>query len=322
MKSWLFLSPDQTTIRRRRLTYDFYAKFHLIFHNLQFGKEIPYQVPVDIRSQIDVRYRTAWKMTHSVPGLTESQLARWIATLDGEKQGVSLIALLEIQMHKKGLADEGKLLGAVVQEIEQVQTLRHASEDQISNFFATFVRAVSANLEAAGARLDKKLLEASLNYFARFWSLCTDQYSNRIAGNVVALFKATIEKLETYDVPLCMWIFLAGSGMSNYASDMEDPAFREIDLTMEVEITRRLPHETPWVYPTLITVEFALRVCRIHSGFFPLVDDFMHAVGKAQHWKTGWQAHKSLEYFKTLKQDKKMTYDSLRAVSKFLEAEG
>lgn len=166
----------------------------------------------------------------------------------------------------------------------QVQSLKHVSEDQISNFFATYVRAFRASLRNINQDLDG--LELSLEYFSRFWGLCSAQYSNQIAGNVLCLFQSTITKLDNIDIPLCLWIFLAGSNTSSFAQ-MENVAVEQLYLAMEAELNVRLPDQDRRVLPVFMTVQFLLSAR--HMGFFNILHDLMRAQGRLKIWECVWR---------------------------------
>lgn len=69
----------------------------------------------------------------------KNDLAKWIHTLEGEKQGISLVALLDIRLYTKGPLLSWDLLHSILNLTRQIESLRHVTEDHISNFFATFV---------------------------------------------------------------------------------------------------------------------------------------------------------------------------------------
>ncbi|KAL9124657.1 MAG: hypothetical protein Q9217_006033 [Psora testacea] len=293
-KAWSLLSPDEPNLRIRRITDAFCQYFFHVYYALRNGKEIPYQVPVSIRAESDRRYRNAWNKTQDVQKYKNHNLAKWIDALDGEKQGHSLIALLEIRLHTEGPLESRKLLRTILDLKMQVESLRHVSENQISNFFATYVRAFRTNI---GQNPDEVLLAESLGYFTDFWFLCTAQYSNQIAGNCLSLFKATITKLENIDIPLCLWIFLAGSGTSGFAQNIDDPAVEEMYLAMETELNARWqPLDIlPGVLPALMTVQFLLSAG--HSGFFNIMNRLMHAQSRVQTWEKVWRTLRRWEYY-------------------------
>ena len=171
-KAWSFLSPDDSKLRIGRITPSFCKYFYHIWDALQCGKEIPYQVPVDIRARFDKEYHIVWKKVKETKSPRNGNLAEWISSLDGEKQGVALIALLEVKMDTEGPFESSHLLRAVVASIGQVQTLKHASENQISNYFATYVRVFRTRLRKIRL-VDEVALAASLEHFSSIWCLCT-----------------------------------------------------------------------------------------------------------------------------------------------------
>lgn len=165
-----------------------------------------------------------------------------------------------------------ELLRTVLKLTKRVESLAHVSEDHISNFFATYVRAFSTSF--GDIRQNEVILTASLDYFSNFWFLCTAQYSNHIAGNYLSLFKVTIRKLDNIDIPLCLWIFLAGSG-TGLTQDLKQPVVVEMYLAMEIELNVRLPDDSPAVIPILMIVQFLISAGRI--GFFEVMDNLMYA---------------------------------------------
>lgn len=304
-KAWSLLSPDEPSLRIRHITDDFCLYFFHVFYTLGRGKEIPFQVPVRIRAKFIPRYRNAWNKFEDAKSPKNHNVAKWIGTLDGEKQGTSLIALLEITMDTEGPLESRTLLRTILNLTPQVKSLRHVSEDQISNFFATLVRAFRTCINDSPQALDEVTLEGSLAYFSNFWSLCTAQYCNHIAGNYLSLFEATIRKLENIDIPLCLWTFLAGSGTSNFANNMEDPAVGQMYVAMETELNLRLPSETPCVVPIFMTVQFLLSVR--HVGFFEIMHGLMHAQRKVHLWQCVWRLCRRSEFYALLSQHTEMT---------------
>lgn len=91
-------------------------------------------------------------------------LAKWIDNLEGEKQGISLVAL-----------SSWDLLHSILKLISQAESLRHVTEDHISNFFATFVCCFKLQLNHIEEDSDhhELILTHSMSYFSGFWSLCT-----------------------------------------------------------------------------------------------------------------------------------------------------
>lgn len=257
---------------------------------MKSGREVPYQVPVTIRAKIDPLYQEVRRKTDAA---TAEGLAQWIDALDGEKQGISLIALLEIKMHTDGPVESSKLLGAIMKQVGQVQSLRHVSEEQISNFFATYVRAFRDQLTAGS---NEEILGKSLDYFASFWTLCTAQYSGNKADNYLSLFKAAIRKLDNIDIPLCLWTFLAGSGTSY---NMGDPAVEELHRALETELHYRLPSRYPPAIPAFITLQFLLSAGNF--GFFDIMHRLMETRRKKE-WRAVWQACQREELYTALLQ--------------------
>ncbi|KAL9626647.1 MAG: hypothetical protein Q9164_007830 [Protoblastenia rupestris] len=198
-------------------------------------------------------------------------------------------------MDTDGPLESHKLLRKVLDLTKQVRSLRHVSEDQISNFFATYVRALRASLSNSGQGLDEVSL--SLDYFSSFWGLCTAQYSNLFFGNVLSLFKATIRKLDNIDNPLCLWIFLVGSGISQ---NLEDPDVGQLYLAMEAELNVRMPDQDLGVLPVFMTVQFLLSVG--HKRFFDIMHDLMRAQGKIQTWRCVWRVCQRPELYTVLSQ--------------------
>ena len=293
-KAWSLLSPNESRIRKRHITEGFCEHFLLIYHTLQSDKEVPYQVPVTTRAKIDKLYDNVSRKMKNAN--SPENLARWIESLDGEMQGTSLIALLEIKMHSDGLIESRELLRAILSLLGQVQSLRHASEDQISNFFATYVRGFRDRVTDGS---DENTLTQSLEYFSSFWSLCTAQYSGHKADNYLSLFKGTISKLDNIDIPLGLWTFLAGSGCSNLAQDMGDPAVEQLYLAMETELNDRLPSECPSAISGFITMQFLLSIGNF--GFFEVMDRLMRAQ-REREWLAVWQTCQHQETFTALTQ--------------------
>ena len=268
-KAWSLLSPDTSNRHARHITEGFCQYFFHLHYTLQGGGVIPFQIPVNVRAKIDRRYGNAFNRIKSKEN--DLELAKWISSLSGKEQGVSLIALLEIETYTNGPPESCKLLHEVLKLNGEVGTLRHATEDQISNFFATYVRAFRAGL---GPDLDQSALTGWLEYFSVFWSLCTAQYNNQMADNHLPLFKATIKKLDIIDIPLCLWIFLAGHGTSQ-PQDMEDPAVDQIYLAMKNKLNAKLPNTDPEVIPVFTIVQFVLSAG--HGGFFDIMHYLMEA---------------------------------------------
>lgn len=286
------LSPDDASLHARHIKEGFCQYFALFYETLQRGKEIPYQIPVDIRAEIDPRYGTVWNMLN---GDIKHDMAGWIDNLEGEKQGNSLIALLEIKMYTKDPLESQELLHIIV-STTQVKSLRHVTEDQISNFFATFVRIFRSHLHRPSPNFES-IGEPLMEYFTTFWSLCTAQYSQKIASNYLALFKATIRKLDNINIPLCLWVFLGGST----TQDMEDPAVQEMYLAMQTELSVRLPGSVPWVLPIFMTMQFL--DSRIHIGFFDIMHRLMLAQCGVRMWERVWRGCQRSERYRKLRQD-------------------
>ena len=114
------MSPDDLELRIRYITPSFCEYFYHIWDALQRGQKIPHQVSVDIRVRFDRGYRTVWHKVKVAKSLKNGNLVKWISSLDGEKQGVALVALLEIEMNIEGSMRSYNLLHAVVMSIGQV----------------------------------------------------------------------------------------------------------------------------------------------------------------------------------------------------------
>jgi hypothetical protein len=89
------------------------------------------------------------------------------------------------------------------------------------------------------------------------------QYSNGV-GNNISLFASTISKLDNIDIPLCLWIFLAGSGVLSRTQDMSSPEASGLYAAMESELYGRLPAKQRSITAILITVQFLIFFQLLH----------------------------------------------------------
>lgn len=300
-KAWSLLSPDESCLHKKHITDDFCKYFFCLYRTLRCNKEIPYQVPVNIRAKINPRYSKVWNKLGDPKTSGNENLAKWIDTLDGEDQGTSLIALLEIKMHIECPLENGKLLCTINDLAAQTQNLRYVTEDQISNLFATCVRTFRIQLEDIHEKGGELGLTNSLDYFSRFWKLCTAQYNNQIAGNVL-LFKTTITKLDNVDIPLCLWIFLAASG-DRGPEAMKDPLVDQMYLAMRAELSVRLPGNALWALPGYMTVHFLVGVGHVgRIGFFGIMHHLMLAQCGLDVWECIWKGCQQWEMYCILKQ--------------------
>lgn len=305
-EAWSLLSPDKVGLRIRSIRDGFCPYFFHIYLARNSGNEkIPYQVPVDIRARIHPRYGLASRKI-----ATKSlDLVRWISTLEGEEQVVSLIALLEIKIHTEGPLESHELFRSVSTLVGQMEILKRAPEDQMSNFFATFVRAFSKSI---GQGDPEKVLADSLDYFAKFWTFCMAEYAISNAGNHLSVFKTTIEKLENIDIPLCLWVFMAGSG-TGLDQNLNDHDVGQMYFAMKTVLNdrlRRLLDVSPRhmtmlsdVSPMFMTVQFIIRAGEGSSyGFFEIMHRVIIAQGNEKAWGDVWGVCKRRGLYTALRQ--------------------
>ena len=128
-KAWSLLLPDKSCLRKRHISNDFCKYIFLIYFTLQSGKGISYRILVYIRADINPLYSRAWEKMKNAKNFQNYSLVRWIDNLDGEKQGISLIALLKLRIYIEGSLRSSELLRAIVAINGQVESLKHVSDD-------------------------------------------------------------------------------------------------------------------------------------------------------------------------------------------------
>lgn len=185
----------------------------------------------------------------------ELSLAKWISGLDGGTQGSSLVACLEVATATEGLTYCDRFFSKVTDEIKQLQTVKDVDDQQMANFFATYVRTLRKGLlRNRSPRIE--WLEQATGYLGRFSAFCPHLYNNR---------KARYAKLEAFDIVLCLRL-----SVDVAKSTDDDENDEELCGAMEAECYTKLGRDaipgTHWVTTGMVTVSFLLNIGV--DGFF------------------------------------------------------
>ncbi|KAL9012866.1 MAG: hypothetical protein Q9173_002399 [Seirophora scorigena] len=265
--------------------------FH-VFEALSKGYPLPYDVPFRIRSQFDTRYgRVSEKMREIQRPM---MVAKWISTLEGQVQGTSLVICLEYIMVNKDqpLVYCDNFFRMATNEIEQLQTLKHVDDEEMANFLATYIRTLRQGLHDPDAQSDGWLLQA-VDFLSRFWGLCT--HLNDSPAGRLAIFGATIAKLEVHDIPCGLWVFAA------IAKDYRNNSTEwELCEAMEVELGNKtsqvLQEEMRWVLTAMVTARFLISVGV--DGFSEVLHPMMvEYCGTERRYEVVWQALRRADDF-------------------------
>ncbi|KAL8764104.1 MAG: hypothetical protein Q9184_000246 [Pyrenodesmia sp. 2 TL-2023] len=293
--AWDFLVPDSEGLAKEHITTDFCQYFFFVVDKLENSQLLPYDVPFHIRRRIDARYyRAIWQIKQAQLPVRQP-LARWITGLDGQIQGSSLVACLEIFTVTEGLKYCDNFFSKVTKEVKQLQTVKDVDEQQMANFFATYVRTVRRGL------LQKvcpwtEWLEPAITYLARFWAFCPHLHNNQKAR--YALFNAVIAKLEVFDIVLCLWLF-ADVAKSTDGDENND---NQLCGAMEAECYRKLGRitlpETHWITTAVVVVNFLLNIGV--DGFFDTLYKLMTSYCGCKKFETVWTGMSRLEEYKRL----------------------
>ncbi|KAL9010388.1 MAG: hypothetical protein Q9173_004673 [Seirophora scorigena] len=294
--SWDLLLPASQKLAKERITPEFCQYFFYLVEAVQNGYELPYHVPFDVRCRSDFRYRQVNIQIQAARTPKQRHLARWIGRLDGQTQGASLVACLEYFLVKdEQVFPCSHIMFSLVSATAKAN-IRYVTDDQMANFFASFVRALRGVLHGRNAPvLD---LGAAIQYLSLFWGFCTQFHDSLNAW--LALFNNVIAKLGSSDIGLCSWIF-AAFAKTNTGND-------EYYLypAVETELDRRVQREnqvtdpdTLWLPATLVTVRFQLEVGV--DGIFEVLYELMVKYCGLKNFKSVWEGFGQLEEFERLR---------------------
>lgn len=265
--------------------------FH-VFEALSEGHPLPCDVPFRIRSIFDTRYRRVAEKIRKVQ--RPMMIAKWISTLEGQVQGLSLVACLEYFMvnEDQPLVYCDDFFRMATNEIEQLQTLKHVDDEEMANFLATYVRTFRKGLDDRDAQSDEWLVRAS-DFLSRFWGLCAHLNDSPIKRS--AIFAATIAKLEVDDIPYGLWVFAA------IAKDIRDGSNEsQLCEAMEVELGNKtsqvLKDEMRWVLTAMVTARFLIRV-GVHGFFEALHPLMVEYCGTERRYEVVWEALRRADDF-------------------------
>lgn len=278
--AWYILLPESSSIRVDRLSTDFCQYFFLIVHQLELGMKVSYRVPVHIRAKYDNTYRCVWKKMHSS---SPSMLAEWIASCsEDDSQGVNLIAVLEITLETHGFKGCRRRLTEVQSWDVKLESLQHASTDQLSNFLATSIE-ILAHLDQTDD--GKATRDDGLAIMRKIWiwSRHRDFFLT-----LESLFVQTIKRLETKAIPLCLWFFLT----ILRSLLIENSDYTVLSKVLCQALRKSLPEQEKtffgltWLPSAMLIMQFLQ--LDAHSEFFGVLHHAMQDFCGDENWRGLW----------------------------------
>lgn len=279
---WDFFLPNKARIPRHIIGTNFCQHVFHVSEALHNGKSLPRDIPFPVRSHLNKDYRRVKTQIKRAPGPKHIHLAKWICAFEGPEQGTLLVACLEFFIFEGDLPYCHRFFNAVTQEITQLQTLRYVDDNQMANFFATLVRTFRNGLIQSKTQENEWQMDA-VNFIFKFWGYCTHLNNNPRQRS--CLFQQTIEKLDVYDIVLCLWIF------ATIAYDIEDNGnlnsavklcrLMEIELSIRIVDMSKWDKDWLWVPTAAAVLGFLVRV---NKGLLQTLDPLMVGYCGKQNW--------------------------------------
>lgn len=295
--SWDLLLPASQKLVKKRITPEFYQYFFYLVEAVKNGYELPYYIPFHVRCRFDFRYRKVNIQIQAVRTPKQRHLAGWIDSLDGSIQGTSLVACLEYFMVKNNdqvfccCDSMFRIVSAAAKA-----NIRYITDNQMANFFATYMRAVRGVLHRRNTSVLH--LGAAIDYLLLFWGFCTQFHDSLNAR--LALFNNVIAKLGSSDIVLCLWIF-AAVAKTNTGNDEH-----YLYPAVETELDRRVQRENQvtdperrWLPAAIVTVRFQLDI-RV-DGIFEVLYELMVDYCGLECFKRVWEGFGQLGEFERLR---------------------
>ncbi|KAI4230583.1 MAG: hypothetical protein L6R40_007995 [Gallowayella cf. fulva] len=263
-KAWDFLVPYNDRLTRRRINVSLCKYFFHLLKTLEGGQALPYDIPFQVRHQIDFRYHQANEWMEGSPRL--GRLAKAISRLDGQEQGSTFVACLEHLMVKRVEPQEYiRFFCLVTKEVGQLQTIQEVGDAQMANFFATYVHLFRENIQ------QPERLQQIVTYLCQFWGFCSHLAESPQRRS--SLFRAILAKLEVDDIPLCLWLFASVATATDTSSTSDtllcESAEAEINGKTRYPVTEI---DFRWLGTVVATTNFLLNV---NYGFFETLGPLM-----------------------------------------------
>lgn len=314
----LLRDPDSPRLSSYPVVKEFGQYFLHLSKAVIAGHDLPVQIPISIRCKLDPCYKIAWRTLHEGSRMTDDQIALHTHHLGNLlTRGVTLVAFLEIIIAEEGPLRAISILTAVIRQSQNLKCLVHASEDQVANLLATYVRTLVFKIfRNPIGPFDEKTCHDMLHFSYQMWNLFSPYY-NLFVGQRSSLFTTVIQKLKGIEIAFALWVFLRASNYDFNSS---------CDTTMRVLYGRVedrflcLFHEpqTAWIVPAMCIIHFLFAAIRRNPAciFFDLLHSVMKACCGRQEWETMWIIHDRESEFKRLLECRRDRRNKIKASEK------
>ena len=170
------------------------------------GCELPLQIPIDVRCQIDPQYRHVFQQLRR-PNFfkTDEELAQYIDRIHSPcTRAMTLVTMLEIFIEDSSPLHASNVLRAIIAQRGTLDFLTNVKEPQLANLIASYVRRMKIITFSNNSRSWKPSEFIEMLYFTdQIWNLCSPWYNVSISERPT-LFAEVIARLEGIEIPFCL----------------------------------------------------------------------------------------------------------------------
>lgn len=288
---WELFLPDCPTVSLEYIDSSFCEHLFHVWEALDKGGMPPCDIPFSVRSRLDSHYRRVKRRLEVAPVPKHTHLVEWIGKLQGRRQGISLVACLELVMihENQPLAYCHHLFDELTKSIKQLQTVQFVDDRQMVCFFATYVRVFRYGLDHPDTQSEGWQQHAA-DFLSKFWGYCPHLNDN--PRRRLSIFENTIAKLDIFDIHLCLWVFVT------IARDNKNEGDNKLCHLMEAELAMKtgpgVTLEVSWVHTVVVTLHFLTNVG--HDGFSEALQPVMERYcGSMERIEAVWASAGKLE---------------------------